>query len=107
MSLRTDLAQITESPKSTVVGLCILALAAERGVHFDAAGHLAMSARDWFQVLCGVLTALVSGLSHDAGRVKALLPGTPEPQMVPSHEKPDQPEAVPVTEAVQAPAHSG
>ena len=68
MNWKADLAQVAQSPKSTVVGLCILALAAERGVHFDTAGHLAMSARDWFGVGCGVLTAIVSGLSQDAGK---------------------------------------
>jgi hypothetical protein len=62
--------EIARSPKSTVIGLCVLALAAERGVHFDAAGHLAMSARDWFDVGCGVLTAVVSGVSRDAGQSK-------------------------------------
>lgn len=61
-----DFKQVTRSPKSTVVGLCVLALAAERGVHFDAAGHLAMSARDWFEIGCGALTAVVSGVSLDA-----------------------------------------
>ncbi len=93
---KLDLSHITESPKSTVIGLCVLALAAERGVHFDAAGHLAMTARDWFDVGCGLLTAAVSGVSQDAGRVKALVPGIPEPQMVPSHEEPDALGAVPV-----------
>ena len=68
MGWKLDLAQIAKSPKSTVVGLCVLALAAERGVHFDAAGRLAMSARDWFDVGCGVLTAVVSGLSRDANK---------------------------------------
>ena len=68
MGWKPDLAQIAQSPRSTVVGLCVLALAAERGVHFDAAGHLAMSAKDWFEVGCGVLTAVVSGLSRDAER---------------------------------------
>ncbi len=63
---RFDVSQVMRSPKSTVVGLCVLALAAERGVHFDSAGHLAMTARDWFEVGCGVLTAVVSGVSHDA-----------------------------------------
>ena len=64
---KIDLTQIARSPKSTVVGLCILALAAERGIHFDDAGHLSMSARDWLDVGCGVLTAVVSGLSQDGG----------------------------------------
>ena len=68
MDLRPDLRQIAQSPKSTVVGLCVLALAAERGVHFDTAGHLAMTARDCFGVGCGILTAIVSGLSQDAGQ---------------------------------------
>lgn len=62
-----DLSQIRRSPKSTIVGLCVLALAAERGVHFDEAGHLAMSAKNWFEVGCGLLTAAVSALSQDAG----------------------------------------
>ena len=66
MKWKPDIAQVAQSPKSTCVGLCVLALAAARGVHFDAAGHLAMSARDWFGVGCGVLTAVVSGLSQDA-----------------------------------------
>jgi hypothetical protein len=94
MAWKLDLKQVAESPKSTVVGLCVLALAAERGVHFDASGHLAMSARDWFDVGCGVLTAAVSGLSQDAGRVKAHVPGAVETEMVPSHEEPDDPSAV-------------
>lgn len=63
-----SVSQVARSPKSTVIGLCVLALAASSGVRFDAAGHLAMSARDWFEVLCGVLTAIVGGLSHDAKR---------------------------------------
>ena len=71
MGWNIDVAQVARSPKSTVVGLCILALATERGVHFDAAGHLAMSARDWFDVGCGALTAVVSGLSQDARVVRA------------------------------------
>lgn len=99
MGWKFDVTQVAQSPKSTVVGLCVLALAAERGVHFDAAGHLAMNARDWFDVGCGALTAVVSGLSQDAGRVRAVLPGAREPAMVPSHEVPDTPEAVPVVEA--------
>jgi hypothetical protein len=69
MSQRFDLREVAQSPKSTLVGLCVLALAAERGVHFDAAGHLAMSARDWFDVGCGTLTAVVSALTKDAARV--------------------------------------
>lgn len=68
MSRAIDFRQVAQSPKSTLVGLCVLALAAERGVHFDAGGHLAMSARDWFDVGCGVLTAVVSGLTQDAVR---------------------------------------
>lgn len=68
MGWRLDVAQVARSPKSTVVGLCVLALAAERSLHFDAEGHLAMCARDWFGVGCGLLTAIVSGLSQDAGQ---------------------------------------
>ena len=93
---RVSWSHVVESPKSTVVGLCVLALAAGRGVHFDAAGHLAMTARDWFSVGCGLLTAFVSGVSQDAGQVKAMVPGSAAPQMVPSHEEPDAAGAVPV-----------
>ncbi len=97
--MKVDFSHVTQSPKSTVVGLCVLALAATRAVHFDTAGHLAMTARDWFGVGCGVLTAAVSGLSQDAGRVKAMVPGSAEPEMVPSHEEPDAVGAVPVVRA--------
>lgn len=97
--VKVDWAHITQSPKSTVVGLCVLALAATRAVHFDPSGRLAMSARDWFGVGCGVLTAVVSGVSQDAGRVKATVPGQTEPTMVPSHEEPDAAGAVPVIRA--------
>ena len=41
MGWKLDVKQVALSPKSTVVGVCVLALAAERGIHFDAAGHLA------------------------------------------------------------------
>lgn len=75
MRFRSELSQVARSPKSTIVGLCVLALAAERGVHFDQAGHLLMTARDWFGVGCGALTAVVSGLSQDAARVTAETPG--------------------------------
>lgn len=71
MKWKSRFGEIARSPKSTVVGLCVLALAAERGVHFDETGHLAMSARDWFDVGCGVLTAIVSGVSRDAGSAEA------------------------------------
>lgn len=99
--LKVDFSHVTQSPKSTVVGLCVLALAATRAVHFDANGHLAMTARDWFGVGCGLLTAVVSGLSQDAGRVKAVVPGSAEPEMVPSHEQPDAVGAVPVVRAAK------
>lgn len=68
MRWKVDFGEVAKSPKSTLVGLCVLALAAERGVHFDGAGRLAMTARDWFDLSCGVLTAVVSGLSSDAPR---------------------------------------
>ena len=69
VSRKWRVAQVAQSPRSTVVGLCVLALAAERGVHFDSAGHLTMTARDWFDVACGALTAVVSGLSQDAEEI--------------------------------------
>ena len=81
MQLNIDVSQVTRSPKSTIVGLCVLALGAERGIHFDAAGHLAMNARDWLDLSCGVLTAIVSGLSRDGEREDCTSQGeAPEPQ---------------------------
>ena len=82
MNRKLDLANVARSPKSTVIGLCVLALAAERGIHFDAMGHLKMTARDWFDVSCGAITAVLSGLSHDGQ-------GTPEDDKA---EAPSQPQ---------------
>lgn len=69
------------------MGLCVLALAAERGVHFDAAGHLAMSAKDWFEVGCGALTAFVSGVSQDAEKVSCQRKGCENTDADPSMNK--------------------
>lgn len=65
MGVKVNIGNVARSPKSTVIGLCVLALAAERGVHFDTLGHLNMTARDWFDVGCGLITAVLSGLSQD------------------------------------------
>lgn len=92
--MNLDFRHITKSPKTTVVGLCVLFLAAARSVHFDATGHLAMSAKDWFAVLCGAVTSVVMGGSQDAG---SQLVKTPEGvESAPSHEVPDD-GAEPVT----------
>ena len=45
---------------------------------------------------------LSSFFQKDAGQVAAIVPGQPEPVMVPSHEIPDSPNAIPVVPAPNA-----
>ena len=61
-----DTSRLTKNWKSTAVGLCVLGVGAIHSIHFDAAGHLAMTARDWFSVLAGVLGAVVGIATVDA-----------------------------------------
>lgn len=60
-----DTSKITTNWKSTAMGLCVLAVAAIHSIHFDAAGHLSMTARDWFGVATGVLGAGVGVATVD------------------------------------------
>jgi hypothetical protein len=64
--MQIDTSTVTQSPKTTLIGLCGLLIAGMQCVHFDAAGALMMSCKDWFGVAIGVLFALVGALSHDA-----------------------------------------
>lgn len=52
--------------KTTLIGVMLFVVCALRSVHFDAAGHLAMTARDWFTVATGALMAVVGKLQKDA-----------------------------------------
>lgn len=61
-----DTSKFTANWKSSAVGLCVLAVSAIHSIHFDAAGHLAMTARDWFSVLAGALGAGVGVVMEDA-----------------------------------------
>lgn len=64
--MQIDTSTITQSPKSTVIGACGLVIAAIQCVHFDTAGAMVMTAKDWFGLAAGVTFALVNALSHDA-----------------------------------------
>jgi hypothetical protein len=48
-----------KSWRSTLLGLMVLALSSAKSIQFDAAGHLAMTQRDWFTLSCGFLAAYV------------------------------------------------
>jgi uncharacterized membrane protein YdcZ (DUF606 family) len=61
-----DTSKLTANWKSSAVGLCVLAVSAIHSIHFDSAGHFAMTARDWFSVLAGVLGASVGVVMADA-----------------------------------------
>jgi len=52
--------------KTTLIGAMLFVVCVLKSVHFDAAGHLAMTAQDWFTVLIGALMALVGKLQKDA-----------------------------------------
>jgi hypothetical protein len=48
--------------------------------------------------IAGALSkAYLLAISHDAGKTEAMVPGAAEPQLVPSHEMPDDPKAKAVT----------
>ncbi len=54
------------SPKTTLLGLGLFLSIANQSVKFDVAGHLAMSARDWFSFGVAFGLALVGLFSKDA-----------------------------------------
>jgi hypothetical protein len=87
--------KITANWKSTALGFCIFAMAAMHAVHFDAAGHLAMTAKDWFGVTTGALASLIGVLMKDAGTTTAIN-SAGDIEDVASHEIPDDPANQPV-----------
>lgn len=52
--------------KTTVLGLCFLAIALKGSIHFNAAGHLAMTQQDWFIAAIGLAGAATGAASKDA-----------------------------------------
>lgn len=87
---RTLKANFLRSPKSTITGACGLAI-----VVILALAALPPKASATAIVLA-VLRAVVDFSKQDAGKQLAWVPGEPQPQLVPSHETPDSPAAVPV-----------
>ena len=77
------------------MGLLICGLAVKTSIHFDAAGHLLMTARDWFEAGCGFVAAGIGLSQKDAGTQEAIVPGQASPELVDSHEIPNAP-ATPV-----------
>ena len=49
-----------------------------------------------------VLRVISGHMQQDAGKQLADVPGAPTPQLVPSHETPDNPAAVPVTKETKS-----
>lgn len=81
------------SPKSTISGVCGLIISITLSVLLlppKASAPL---------VLIAVCRGIVDFTKQDAGKQLAKVPGKAEPELVPSHETPDDPEAVPVGEA--------
>lgn len=54
------------SPKTTLLGMGLFLSIANQSMKFDVAGHLAMSARDWFTFVIAVGLGLVGLFSKDA-----------------------------------------
>lgn len=80
-------AKLAANWKSTALGLCILGLALKGSLHFDDAGHLAMTARDWSGMAFGACASLVGMLQKDAGT--EVVQTSAGPKVDDSHEVPD------------------
>lgn len=90
--MQIDTAKLTKNWKTTANGLlsaAALVVIAEMAVPTGA--------KPLVYVLAG-LRVLVGLVQTDAGSTEAVLPGSAAAQIVPSHEIPDDPKAVPVNE---------
>lgn len=96
--MQIDTSKLTANWKTTASGFLFLLMALQHSVNFDPAGHLAMTQKDWFTVLIGLFAAFVGYISKDAGEQRAIPPGGSEPEMMPSHETPNDPNATPVVD---------
>ena len=90
-----DVRHIIGSPKTTIVGVCVLGGVALNALQFDVTGHLAMSTKSWTAVAVATLGAVVAGFSQDADKQLADVPSG-ETKDVESHGTPNDPEAKPV-----------
>ena len=88
----TDLkANFLGSPKSTITGLCGLAISVTIAI-------IALPPKASAPVvILAVLRGIVDFTKQDAGKQLALVPGKSDPELVPSHETPDDPAAVAVS----------
>ncbi|MDP9039820.1 MAG: hypothetical protein M3O02_11205 [Acidobacteriota bacterium] len=66
MTFDTDV--ITKDWKTTAMGSAVLAVALLSSVKFDASGHIAMTTRDWFVAVIGVLGQVIGATQKDAGK---------------------------------------
>jgi hypothetical protein len=87
--------------KTTVAGL----LSAFVGTIGPVTAYLATTNNPKATEVCGALTCAgavariwIGLIQNDAGTTLAVVPGSPSPQLVPSHETPDNPAATPVKE---------
>lgn len=76
--------------KSSTIGLSVLMTAIVGSVHFDAAGHLLMTQKDWFGLFVGCIAAIVGMLQKDAG-TETVQNAQGKIVSEPSHEVPDNP----------------
>jgi hypothetical protein len=85
-----DTSKILSNPKSTAVGACGLVIAVTMA-------WMALPPKASIPVtVIAIARALIQFFSDDAGKTLAKLPGSTSPQLVDSHETPDDPQAVPV-----------
>ena len=90
-----DPRHIIGSPKTTLVGLCLLGSTALTAFQFDTAGNLAMTAKSWTAVLIALCGAIVAGFSQDGDKQLADVPSG-ETKDVDAHGTPNDPDANPV-----------
>ena len=95
MDTRIDTANLKANWKTSAVGLGVFIIGLSQGVRFDAAGHLAMTQKDWFTIFIATLVGIIGLTQKDAGKVSATTPSGEE-EAVDSHESPDDPANVPL-----------
>lgn len=61
--MQIDTSKISKTSLNGLLGLAIVAMLA---IHFDSAGHLAMTAKDWIALSVSVLRAGVGVAQQDA-----------------------------------------
>jgi hypothetical protein len=84
-------ANVFKSPKTTITGLC------GAGIAITLAWMSLPPKASVPVTIIAILRALVDFTKQDAGVTSAIVPGSPTPQLVPSHEVPDDPNATPTS----------